>query len=52
MDKQKRRNKKFEAYPHRGFSCSDEVWEQLKSAKLKSGKNWTNFLKDLLNKTK
>lgn len=40
----------FKSYPHRGFSCSDEVWEELKNAKTKSGKTWTNFIKDLLNK--
>ena len=45
----KKKQKEFESYPTRGFTCSDEIWEQLKSAKLKSEKTWTNFLKDLLN---
>ena len=37
------------SYPLRSFTCSDEVWEDLKTAKLKSGKTWNNFIKQLLN---
>lgn len=44
-----KKNKDFEAYPPRKITVSDEVWEKLKTVKLKSGKTWTNFIKDLLN---
>ena len=44
-----KKKKEFEGYPTRSFTCSDEIWDKLKTAKLKSEKTWTNFLKDLLN---
>lgn len=36
------------------FSCrlSEDVQEQLKTAKLKSEKSWNLFIKDLFNQTK
>ena len=46
MDKQTERER--ESYPHRGFTCSDKVWDKLKTAKIKSQKTWTNFLDELL----
>jgi predicted CopG family antitoxin len=44
----KRAQPKFERYPSRHLTISDEVWELLKKDKGKSGKTWTNYLKDLL----
>jgi hypothetical protein len=46
------KNKDFKAYPTRNITLSDEVWEELKSAKLKSAKTWNNFIKDLLKEIK
>ena len=43
-----RKERKFESYPTRAVTVSDEVWDKLKTAKLKSEKTWTNFLDDLL----
>lgn len=38
------------SYPKRAISLSDELWNDLKFEKLKSGKTWTNFLRELLTK--
>jgi len=43
-----KKERKFTAYPTRGFTCSDEVWEKLLEKKLKSEKTWTKFLEELL----
>jgi predicted CopG family antitoxin len=43
-----KKTKEFEAYPAHKITLSDEVWNKLKTAKLKSGKTWTNFLDEFL----
>ena len=42
------KDKDFKSYPTRAITVSDEVWEKLKTAKIKSQKTWTNFLDELL----
>jgi hypothetical protein len=42
--------KKFEAYPRRQIRLSDEVWLELKKEKIKFGKNWNSFIKQLVNR--
>ena len=46
----KKETKPFTPYPTRPIRMSDKTWEELKKQKLKSGKNWDNFLKVLLDK--
>lgn len=46
------KDKDFESYPTRSITIEDSVWDKLKTAKLKSQKTWTNFLKDLLSNYK
>lgn len=42
--------KPFTPYPTRPIRMSDKTWNKLKKQKLKTGKNWDNFLKVLLDK--
>lgn len=46
--KDKNGERKFDSYPTRGITLSDEVWNELKTAKLLYGKNWNSFIKSLL----
>jgi predicted DNA binding CopG/RHH family protein len=39
--------KEFEGYKIRTIRLSEEEWRNLKSAKLKSGLTWNNFIKQL-----
>lgn len=41
-------SKDFKAYPKRTFTLSDETWILFKNAKIKYGKNWEAFIKELL----
>jgi len=44
-----KKKKEFEAYPAHKITLSDEVWDKLKTEKLKSAKTWNNFIKELIN---
>lgn len=46
----KKETKPFTPYPTRPIRMSDKTWNELKKQKLKTGKNWDNFLKVLLDK--
>jgi hypothetical protein len=39
--------KEFKAYPKHEIRTSNEVWEDFKKQKLKSGMTWHNFIKSL-----
>lgn len=49
---QKPGNKKFIPYPKRSITLSPATWEKLKTQKLKNGKNWETFIKELLTNLK
>lgn len=48
MSDKDKNGRKRESYPTRGMTLSDEAWDQLKTAKLKHGGTWTQFIKELL----
>lgn len=39
--------RKFEPFPTRGITMSDQVWEELKLNKVKFGSNWNGFIKHI-----
>lgn len=46
------KDKEFTSYPTRAITVSDEVWEKLKTKKLKSNLTWTNFFEEIIRKLK
>lgn len=44
----KKETKKFIPYPTRPIRMSEKTWVELRSKKIKTGKNWDTFINDLI----